>query len=469
VRAEEAALSRRRLWLGLLLFAYAFGLRAQFLGAHAFHNDEALYAGFSRRILGGDLLLTGGLNNDKPPLQAYLGAGSGLLFGTREGGLRLLNAALSAAECGLLGAALLPLAGLGAALLAGVLLASSPLGVGYGGALLMDGPMSLALLAACLAAGAGRAWLAGLLWALACGFKQTAGFLLPWPLLALALGPSREGRWRSFAAGALAGLLPVLVWSALFQHPRLGMILLMRANQPEVGFGAHGLAAEGWLDLARRGFAQPGLVNAVAALGLLALPWLAWRSRGEARLRPWLLAALAAPSLLGLFLLLGLRGFERYWLPALPFVAALPALGVAALPAGMLRRGAGALCLLGALAVAAQARQLDIHGTQGLGWERNDGFRELCQGLSAPIGGAPAVLAGTVGGLHWLGNWYLPHGWELHEAPDEAQVEALQAAASPTRPLYWAAPQGEGRIGTVWRTLPAPAGLSLQVYEGGRP
>ena len=57
-----------------ILFFIALGLRVVLLGHHAFHMYEALYASFSRRILHGDLLLTSGLRNDKPPLQMYLGA-----------------------------------------------------------------------------------------------------------------------------------------------------------------------------------------------------------------------------------------------------------------------------------------------------------------------------------------------------------------------------------------------------------
>jgi 4-amino-4-deoxy-L-arabinose transferase-like glycosyltransferase len=465
VRAEQHSEARRALGLGLAVFAYALGLRAGLIGLNPFHMDEALYAGFSRRIIQGDLLLSGGLNNDKPPLQFYLGALSSLLFGEREASMRLLNAAASALECGLLSWALLPLAGVSGAALAGVLLASSPLGAGYGASFLMDGPLSLLLLASFIAASRGRAGLAGLLWALACAAKQTAYFLLPWPLLGLLLSPLGRAAWLPFAKGAAAGLLPLWVWSALFQHPRLGMLLLMQANQPEVGLGAStGPGAEAWLDLARRGLVVPGLFNALAVLGLLGLPWLAWRSRSSTALRPWLLAALAAPSLLLLFLALGMRGFDRYWLPALPWVAALPALGLAALqPQGALRRWAARLALVALLATLWQARDLDVDGMQGTGWSGNRGFPEACAELKrqAPQGG---TLVGDAGGLHWLGNWYLGRGWRLFESPGEDGLAALQGDLR-GKPLYWLSRGPGARRGPQWRALPAPAGWTLQQWE----
>lgn len=466
MRAERQAQSRRALWLGLAVFAYALGLRAGLLGLHAFHMDEALYAGFSRRILHGDLLLTGGLNNDKPPLQFYGGALSMALFGEREASARLLNAVASALECGLLSWALWPLAGFAGAALAGVLLAASPLGAGYGSSFLMDGPLSLLMLGSFVAASRKRAGLAGLLWALACAAKQTAYFLLPLPVLALVLAGAFQDR-RSFGKGALAGLIPLWVWSALFQHPRLGMILLMRANQPEVGLGAHGPGAAAWLDLLRRGSTQPGAINAVAALGVLALPALAWRSRRKAALRPWLLAPLMVPGLLLLFCGLGMRGFDRYWLPALPFVAALPALGLAALPLGALRRVAAVLALLLLCASVRQARHLDITGLQGSGWPGNDGFPQTCAGMEAasPQGG---ILAGDVGGLHWLGNWYLTRDWDCFESPTPESMKALEVASG-GRPLYWLS-HGEGmRPEREWSAVAAAPGWSLQRWAGPTP
>jgi hypothetical protein len=243
------------------------------------------------------------------------------------------------------------------------------------------------------------------------------------------------------------------------------MLLLMQANQPEVGLGAGtGPGAEAWLDLARRGLALPGLFNAVAILGVLGLPWLAWRSRSLPAMRPWLLAPLAAPSLLLLFVALGMRGFDRYWLPALPWVAALPALGLAALrPDGAPRRWGARLALLALLLTLWQARSLDVSGMQGTGWSGNNGFPEACAVLreQAPAGG---VLAGDAGGLHWLGNWYLGRGWRLFESPGQEQLEALQREAG-ALPLYWLSrPEGAQR-GPRWRALAAPQGWSLQQWK----
>ena len=198
-------------WLAWAVFAYALGLRVQLLGLNPLHMDEALYAGFSRRILHGDLLLTGGLNNDKPPLQFYLGSLSMLLFGQSEPALRLLNAAASAATCGLVTYWLLPLAGGAGAVLGGVLLATAPLDANFGAAVLMDGPLALLLFVSFVMAARGKAEFAGLAWGLACAAKQTAFFALPLPLLALALSPPRTGRWTGWSVGAAAALLPLFV------------------------------------------------------------------------------------------------------------------------------------------------------------------------------------------------------------------------------------------------------------------
>src|SRR5258708_26303961 len=105
--------------------------------------DEALYAGFSSRILHGDLLLTGGLNNDKPPLQPYLGAVGMALFGDNESAARIMDCLLSAAECAVLCWFLWPLAGALLALAAGLLVSGAPLAMGYRASALMDTPMSL--------------------------------------------------------------------------------------------------------------------------------------------------------------------------------------------------------------------------------------------------------------------------------------------------------------------------------------
>ncbi len=209
-------------------FIVAFGLRLVLLGQHAFHMDEACIAGWSRRILHGDLLLTGGMRNDKPPLQMYLGALGLALFGESESAIRIVNAAVSALECGVLAWALVPVTGAGAALGAGWLLAVSPLHRGYGASGIMDGPLSFFMLLSFVLAARGRGAWSGLAWGLAFCSKQTALFLLPWPWVALlAASPSWRSALREWSLGAAVACVPLLLWELIFAHPRLGAFVGM--------------------------------------------------------------------------------------------------------------------------------------------------------------------------------------------------------------------------------------------------
>jgi 4-amino-4-deoxy-L-arabinose transferase-like glycosyltransferase len=435
----------RRLIAAAAVFLYAFGLRAALLGRHPFHMDEALYAGFSSRIVHGDLLLTGGLNNDKPPLQPYLGALGMALFGESESAPRLMNCLLSAFECAALLWFLWPMTGALLAALAALLVAGAPIAAGYGASALMDGPMSLFLLLAFCLSASSRPWAAGLCWGLAAASKQTAWFLLPFFLAAVWVGDyAPRASLKRFAQGSAWILLPLLLWSAAFQHPRLGMVLLMKANQPEVGPGWVGLGGRWvhWMSLGEGLFQGPWIFSFLLVCGLAGSAWLFWRWRKRPELRAWALAGVFAPLCLLLFAFLKMRDFDRYLLPLAPFSA----LGLA-LPLGELTRGRAGLRLLflPALGLLLFAnRGLRIPPTQqGVGFAANDGMDAAFAEMKrlSPEGG---TLYSPEGGAHWMGNFYLGKNWSLFETQDPPVLKGdtylLLAAASAPPPK--AAPRG---------------------------
>jgi 4-amino-4-deoxy-L-arabinose transferase-like glycosyltransferase len=433
-----------RLLFAVVVFVYALGLRVQFLGRHPFHMDEALYAGFSSRIVHGDLLLTGGLNNDKPPLQPYLGAFGMALFGRSESAVRFMNCMVSALECGALCWFAWPMAGPILALTASALLAGAPLAVGYGSSGLMDGPMSLFLLLAFFLAVSQKPWAAGLCWALAAASKQTAWFFLPFFAFAVTWGSyAPHASFKNFARAAAWVLLPLFVWSALFQHPRLGMIFLMKANQPEVGPGWSGMGERisQWFGMGAGLYQEPQLFPLLLLSGLAGSLLLLWRWKDLPGQRAWALAGLFTPLCLILLAALKMRLFERYLLPAASFGALAAILPLADFSRGRPGLRLLALPLLGALLLA--NRQIQIPATQqGLGYAFNDGFDSACAELKRerPEGG---VLYSAESGAHWMGNYYLGPNWTLHEDQNTENLLKAMAADAAARPFLLAR---QGRV-----------------------
>lgn len=466
----QAAKSAQQGWTAFwAVFALALGLRVVLLGQHAFHMDEALYATFSRRILHGDLLLTGGLNNDKPPFQFYLGALGLGLFGESESSIRWMNALCSALECGLLAWALVPVAGVAAALGAGFLLAASPLHRSYGATAIMDGPFSLFFFASFMLAARGRAWASGLAWGLALTCKQTALFFLPLPILAVLLRSDLRGRdLRAWAQGALWPVLGLGLWSLLFAHPRLGAFVGMSAHQPEVGLKLAGLGDRfvEWARLSGGLFLWPTAMT--VALVLAPLVASALLLKGGAGARPWSLGAMFSLFGILVFAAMNMRSFDRYPVAYAWAVCALPALAASVFVADSFGRqvfGVAALVLgLGALFGArSQALPLDQQGVAG---DRYDGYRALLLDLKQrePLGGA---LVSGQGGLRWMGGWYLGSGWALSESPELPAAEAAK--------VYAAERQGASLPAGRWRKVAAYPGFGpppqweLFVAEGKRP
>jgi 4-amino-4-deoxy-L-arabinose transferase-like glycosyltransferase len=450
VTLEQDASVKGQGWaLFWFVFVLALGLRVVLLGQHAFQMDEACIAGWSRRILHGDLLLTGGLRNDKPPLQMYLGALGLGLFGESESAVRLMDAVLSAAECGLLAWALAPVAGTTAALGAGLLLASSPLHRGYGASGIMDGPLAFFTLLSFVLALRGQLWWAGLTWGLGFCSKQTALFFLPLPVLAVIVSDGLSVRnAKTFAHGATWACLPLILWSLLFSNPRLGAFVGMAANQPDVGFRLAGLA-----DRLRRWMQSSGGLLPFAA----PMPWLVWGAAALApllwwtapnrALRAWALA-LAFPLFgMAVFAAMNMRFFDRYHLPLLWALCALPALLAAQWPpASTPRRAFAGVSLALGLAALLFARVTPLPlDQQGAAGNIYDGYRALLQDAKQlePQG---AILASSQGGLRHMGSWYLSPAWSLVESPEAPPADG--------RPFYAAERLGTAPpTGWVWKAV----------------
>ena len=431
------------------VFVLALGLRLVLLGQHAFHMDEALYASWSHRIVHGDLLLTGGLRNDKPPLQMYLGALGLALFGECESSIRMMDALVSALECGLLAWALIPLAGAAPALGAGLLLAVSPLHRGYGASGVMDGPLSFFLLQSFVLAARGLAGWSGLVWGLAFCSKQTALFLAPWPLLALVV--AKPG-WRDslkhwlFGSGVVCAAL--MLWELIFAHPRLGAFLGMAANQPEVGFklAGFGVRLDRWMQLSAADLPWAPALALIALAGPPLGLGLFLKGR-DGHAKAWALSLAFPLYAMAVFAAFNMRFFDRYAVPYAWALCASPAVLISAwAPGSRSRRVLGGLFLALAVLVMVWARRQPLSlEQQGAAGDRYDGYRALLLDLGQrePAGGA---LVTSQGGIRQMGAWYLAPGWSLAEAPD--------LPSAPGLPLYAAECEGSPPpAGKAWTAL----------------
>jgi 4-amino-4-deoxy-L-arabinose transferase-like glycosyltransferase len=440
-------------WPVFLVAALAFGLRATLIGAHAFQMDEAYYAGFSRGILHGDVLVTRGALCDKPPFQFYCGALGMALFGVSDNSVRIIDCAMSAAECAVLVWALLPLAGSAAALGASLLLATAPLHRAYGASGLTDVPFSLALSLSCILALRGRANASAVAMGIALWSKQTAFFFLPLPFLFLAVAGGQPRALKRWAAITAFGGGALFAWSFLFQHPRLGFIVLERAGQSEVGPHLNGWGGRisVWIELGREILVWPGLFPVLAFLGLLVSVALAIQNRIA---KAWALIPLIPAYGLLVYSLMGMRLFDRYFTPLTWALAAIPALGAAATaPKSWIGRCARWAVLALGMAAWLQSRTYAFSPeNQGAPGQTSEGIHSVLGDLRrlSPDGGA---ALSDEGGLFWLGSWYLPAAWSCWDGATDSNFCRL-FQDKPTRPIYWV-----GREPHVppagWRWTPA--------------
>jgi 4-amino-4-deoxy-L-arabinose transferase-like glycosyltransferase len=398
--------------------------------------DEAYYAGFSRRILHGDLLVTGGMDCDKPPLQFYFGALGLALFGNSESAIRIVACAVSATECALLVWAMLPVAGSAAAVGAGLMLAAAPLHRAYGASGLTDAPFSLALALSCALALRKKSLASAVAMGAAIWSKQTALFFLPVPLvLLLATGESFRAlrRWIGVTASVGGALF---VWSLIFQHPRLGFIVLEHSGQSEVGihWAGWGGRLREWVLFGKEILVWPGLLASLGAIGLLVSAALAFQKRIP---KAWALVPLIPVYGLLVFSLMGMRMYDRYFMPLTWPLAAVPALAAAAAaPESKVGRSARWAVLALGLAAWVQARTYGFsQENQGAAGATSDGMHAVLEDLDrlSPRGGA--VLSDE-GGVFWLGSWYLPRTWACWDGASDENVRRL-LKDDPIRPVYW--------------------------------
>jgi 4-amino-4-deoxy-L-arabinose transferase-like glycosyltransferase len=162
---------------GLLLFG--LWLRVIPLMQNRFHPDEALYATFARLIASGHDPLLSSIVVDKPPLPFYLMAASMGLFGDTEFAARLPTLFASILTIALTYKLARLLYNRGAASLAALSLALSPLAILFAITLFTDTLLSMFLMASLVLAQRQRWSLAGLAFGLAFASKQAALFLLP--------------------------------------------------------------------------------------------------------------------------------------------------------------------------------------------------------------------------------------------------------------------------------------------------
>jgi 4-amino-4-deoxy-L-arabinose transferase-like glycosyltransferase len=400
-------------WLLASVVVYALLVRASLLGLNPFHMDEALYGQFSLRVLNFDFLLTGGLNNDKPPLLFYLGALTSALWGAGENGLRLVNVLASTAEVGLVFVLLKDRAGRLPAFLAAMLLACSPMAAAYGAAFFQDSLLSFLFLASFYFILEKRWWWSGLCWGLACATKQTAFFFLPFLALGfwMVAGDSLKASAKIWAKGAAFVLVPLFLWSALFAHPRLGMILLMSHNQGEVGLFHGGLIPQflAWLGMGRTMFVS-GFLFALALFGgaLYAAIRLVLRRRQLKQEAVYLACFFGLFAVL-VFAGLNMRKFDRYLVPAAGF--ACVSLGLMASDLLALWKHPKNAVLIGlglglALVLIWQARQIPRSCRLGALDSGTQGIAEVCGMLKNSLVQG-RTLYSAVSGTRALAGYYL--------------------------------------------------------------
>jgi 4-amino-4-deoxy-L-arabinose transferase-like glycosyltransferase len=333
--------------------------------SYPLHHDEALYGFWARLIMSGrdPLLLTAWV--DKPPLVIYALAGSLKLLGVSELALRLPGMIVSLATvvctCGLAARAY----GRRTALLAATLLAVSPFAILFAPTAFTDPWLTLWLMVAAWAALAGRSFLAGIAVGLAVASKQQGVLGVPLivalllitnssrPITDALFDPSSVLRSLSSVLGrffvALLGFAlifaPVTYWDSLRWATRPSFW-----DRSLTTYGGLMLAppalwlerAAGWAEQTGYLFGLPVLTILMLGLAVLAgVQDLRTRKQaGEAqdqgrddvrfslRIPPsaLILAYLAGYAVVHFFVTF--QPWDRYLLPALPFVCVLAARGI---------------------------------------------------------------------------------------------------------------------------------------------
>ncbi len=352
---------------GILLIGLA--LRLPPLGAHRFHQDEALYASWGLLISTRRDVMLRTVPVDKPPLFFYILARFFAWFGSSEAVARLPG--LIAGVLSILLVYLLArrLYGERIAWLAAALFTASPMAILFSPTAFTDPLMLFFGLAGCLAGAYGAWGLAGLGVGLAAVTKQQGILFLP---LALGLGwaggrrgesASRRGSGIAKKQGLIAhpGLWPLALPGRCHWAVSLSLFILGAAypiwkaiqwdgwrylppDRP--GFLAQSAISYGGLNLvpvaewpARAMEWLPWLgyltgsrpLNALLAIGLPWLAWRAWRRRGEPAARADGVLLGYGLAYMALHVALSFQIWDRYLLPLTPLVALLGARVILAL------------------------------------------------------------------------------------------------------------------------------------------
>jgi 4-amino-4-deoxy-L-arabinose transferase-like glycosyltransferase len=316
-------------------------------GYNRFLEDEALYAYWGLQIASGADPMLDYEPVDKPPLHPYVLALSFLLFGQispsqsdvsgltahlhqNETAARLPSLFASVTGIALIYALALKLYGdRTVGLLAALLLALSPFDLLFASTVFTDPLMTALVLAALLAAAAGKPGTAGVLIALAAATKQQALFFLPLVVVIGLLGSAEERtprRWVWFVLGFAAVAAGVIGWD-LAREQRPGFFL-----QSLISYGGLepalpktlGVRAIEWLQRMGDFWVSPWF-NGLLVIGLIS-----WLVGGFARWWPgWTRIDLALGGFVVFFLavhwLIGFQIWARYLLGLVPLVALLAA------------------------------------------------------------------------------------------------------------------------------------------------
>lgn len=286
-------------WAALLLLAVLGGWLAA--RPAPFHEDEAIYAAWARRIAHGEDLFLSTTPVDKPPLFLYALAGMFRPLGETPTTARLLNVVV-VLGVGLTISRLSRRPAVGVAVLV-----TTPL-VPFLGASAFTDPLMLWLLLLGWRFGrAGRPGTAGLMCGLAVAVKPTAVFL--WPLVAAA--SIRRRKWeevRAFTVGIGAVLALLWAWDASRSAPSWWQL----GREAYGTLGRSPVSLEAWW--------QPAVLSLGASW--IALGWHRERLRTDAEYAvAWGLAVGWIP----VHALAGFQPWDRYLLPLAALVAWLAA------------------------------------------------------------------------------------------------------------------------------------------------
>lgn len=372
-----------------------------------FHPDEALYAGYARRMSRyGDILLADA-PLDKPPLGLSLTAASFSVFGVGEWAARLPTVLISTLTLAVVIALSRQLYAGRVALVAGLLLALSPFDLAFSATAFHDPPLTLFLLLTCLCAVRDRWGLAGVWAACALATKQSAVQFLPLVLgIAACWTISQRWRWHDYRCRLAAFGIPVATcaallawWSAARGAPvdfwtlgvtNPGLLRFIRAEEIGPRLGR-------WLELLSYATGFMPLLIAAALPALAAL-------RGAHRRREAVDVAISAgvlATLLG-YWLLAFNTYDRYLHPLIPLILILAARGVV-LAGDALGRHVAVIPTVAGLAALSMMpfTHAALHGALPIGGDRGEHGGIVA--LATAINGLPD---GAVVYDHWLG-WAL--------------------------------------------------------------